>query len=103
MRIDLDNPDLNMINKMFDIASHSVILIDKIISNNSNLIYQQQSKKNDEVYRNVKHLEYTQEADWYINDTETRQAPANKESVINAINTGKDYLTANGFDYDSQN
>lgn len=93
------------IDQQFTSCGHSVNLIYTIVNDTDAVMteHMTQQDKNDIVFKNVDHLNIISNKDWYINDTETRQAPANKESFINAINTGKDYLTANGFDYDSQN
>lgn len=87
------------INKQFASCGDSVNLIYNIINDTDADMteHMTQQDKNDIIFRNVNHLDIISNEDWYINDTETRQAPANKESIINAINTGKDYLTANGF------
>lgn len=101
----MEEINIGNIDDQFTNCGHSVNLIYTIVNDTDADLteHMTQQDKNNTIFRNVYHLDIISNKDWYINDTETRQAPANKESFINAINTGKDYLTANGFDYDSQN
>lgn len=47
------------------------------------------------VWLNMKHLQKSIAKDWYINDSGTREAPANKSSITAAITTAQAYLPDN--------
>lgn len=47
------------------------------------------------VWLNMKHLQKSITEDWYTNDSEAREAPANKSSITAAITTAQTYLPDN--------
>ena len=94
------------VNRFFLNSSHSVGLINEIINGNylGNFDTSSdvpQDEKNKIVNKNVIHLEIIQSKDWYVDDSQVRESPANKTSISDAIAAGKTYLTNNGFSNDN--
>lgn len=59
-----------------------------------------QQEKNESVGFNVKYLQIQEAKQWYIDDTESRTAPADKASISAAITAGKTYMADNGHTYE---
>ena len=95
----VDTPTAEEINQHFTACGHSVDLINAIIDG-TQMVDETQEEKNDCVDRNVRHLEIQEAKQWYIDDTESREAPADKASISAAITAGKTYMADNGFEYE---
>lgn len=59
-----------------------------------------QEEKNESVGFNVKYLQIQESKQWYIDDSESRTAPADKTSISAAITAGKAYMADNGYTYE---
>jgi len=94
-----DTPTAEEVSQHFNACGHSVDLINKIIDG-SRMDEETQDDKNDAMDRNVKHLQIQEAQQWYIDDTESRTAPADKASISAAITAGKTYMADNGHTYE---
>ena len=92
-------PTADQINDWFSSTSHSVNAVNQVIDGTSD-VHLSQEDKNDHVDRNVKHLQIQEAQQWYIDDTESREAPADKASISAAITAGKTYMADNGYTYE---
>ncbi len=87
------------INRTFNSSGHSVDLINGIIDGSRRIEYSQ-DQKNDTVDRNVRHLQIQVSQQWYIDDSESRESPANKTAIADSIAAGKTYLANNDHTYE---
>jgi len=87
----IDTPTAEEINQHFTACGHSVDLINGIIAG-TEMADDTDDDKNDAVDRNVRHLEIQVAKDWYVADSESRTAPADKASISAAITAGNTYL-----------
>lgn len=94
-----EQPTAEQVNDWFNIAGHSVDVINGIIEGTVREDCTQ-DEKNDSVDRNVKHLQIQESQQWYIDDSESREAPADKASISAAITAGKTYMSDNGYTYE---
>lgn len=92
-------PTADQINDWFSSTSHSVNAVNQVIDGTSD-VHLSQEDKNDHVDRNVKHLQIQEAQQWYIDDSESRTAPADKASISAAITAGKAYMADNGYTYE---
>lgn len=95
----VDTPTAEEITQHFNACGHSVDLINGIIDG-SRMDEETQDEKNDAMDRNVKHLQIQESRQWYIDDSESREAPADKASISAAITAGKTYMADNGYTYE---
>lgn len=79
------------INQHFSACGDSVSLINGIIDG-SQMVDESDEDKAATVERNVGHLKIQQAKQWYIDDSESRSAPADKDSISSAITAGDNYL-----------
>lgn len=81
----------------FRSCGDSVKLINTLVNNLDPDIAEHMTQQNinDIINANVDHLIHVSNQDWYINDTEAREAPANKNSISESITTGNTYLSEN--------
>lgn len=79
------------INQHFKACGDSVSLINGIIDG-SQMVEESDEDKSDTVERNVGHLKIQKEKQWYTDDSESRTAPADKDSIDAAITAGENYL-----------
>ena len=87
----VDTPTAEEITQHFTACGHSVALINAIIDG-SQMADESEEEKKDCVKRNVEHLEIQVAKDWYVADTESREAPADKASIEAAITAGNAYI-----------
>ena len=95
----IDPPTAEEINQHFTACGHSVDLINEVIDG-SRMDEETQDGKNDAMDRNVRHLQIQEAKQWYIDDSESREAPADKASISAAITAGKTYMADNGYEYE---
>ena len=95
----IDPPTAEEITQHFTACGHSVDLINGIIDG-SRSAEDSQDDKNDTMDRNVKHLQIQEAKQWYKDDSESREAPADKASISAAITAGKTYMADNGYEYE---
>jgi len=79
------------INQHFKACGDSVGLINGIIDG-SQMVDESDQDKKDTVERNVGHLKIQKAKQWYIDDAESRTAPADKASIDAAITAGDNYI-----------
>lgn len=81
----------------FAVCGNSVELINTLVNNLDPDMTERMSQqdKNDIINANVNHLIISSNQDWYINDIEAREAPANKNSISESITAGNTYLSEN--------
>lgn len=95
----VDTPTAEEITQHFKACGDSVFVINAIIDG-SKMAEETQGEKNERIDRNVKHLQIQESKQWYIDDTESREAPADKASISAAITAGKTYMADNGHTYE---
>jgi hypothetical protein len=79
------------VNKEFAICGDCVSMINDVSGGTKDFDETEEELKV-AVWLNMKHLKKSITESWYINDSETRNAPANKTSITAAITTSESYL-----------
>ena len=89
---EIDNtPTTEDITQNYKAMGDSVELINGIIDG-SKMTDGSSEDKSDSVKRNVEHLKIQVSKDWYVTDSVSRAAPANKSSIEAAITAGDSYI-----------